>query len=108
MRRCIWLALGLALVMATALPSLAAVATIETTAPLWDHRDESVNAALHAALQAAVVGAAAMGLPWIRISRALILEDAVAVKIFATDEDPATDTDDEGPGLDSESSVDVF
>jgi hypothetical protein len=89
-------------------PSAAAVATIVTTAPLSDHREPSVNAALHAALKAAVVGAAAMGLTWVRISRAVVLEDAVAVKIFATDTAPEPGAEEDGPDPNGGSSADVL
>ncbi len=88
MRRLSWVVLGLAVVLATASPSAATVATIATTAPLQDHEEQSVNAALQAALKAAVAGAMAMGLPWVRMSRALVLKDAVAVQILASDTNP--------------------
>ncbi len=99
MRRFSWVVLGLALVLATASPSAATVATIATTAPLQDHEEQTVNAALQTALKAAVTGAMAMGLPWVRMGRALVLEDAVAVQILATDTDPdaVTGQDERGP-----------
>jgi len=101
MRRLSWLSLGLLLIVAPASPSAATVATIATTAPLGDHQEQSVNTAPRMALKAAVAGATAMGLPWVRISRALVLEDAVAVRIFATDENPEPDTGEEIPDHDN-------
>jgi hypothetical protein len=107
MRRFRWLALGLLLAVVPAAPSAATVATIATTAPLEDHQEQSVNAALRAALKAAFTGAAAMGLPWVQISRALVLDDAVAVQILATDENPEPGTGEEGPDPDSGSGADA-
>ncbi len=102
MRRFSWVVLGLAVILATASPSAATVATIATTAPLQDHEEQSVNAALQTALKAAVTGAMAMGLRWVRMSHALVLEDAVAVQIVATDTDPdaGTGQDQGGPDAD--------
>lgn len=102
MRRFSWVVLGLAVVLATASPSAATVATIATTAPLQDHEEQSVNAALQTALKAAVTGAMAMGLPWVQMSHALVLEDAVAVQILATDTDPDAGTGQDERGPDTE------
>ena len=107
MRRFSWLGLAVPLIVAPASPSAATVATIATTAPLEDHRDQSVNAAFRAALKAAVAGATAMGLPWVRISRAFVLDDAVAVQILATDENLEPGTGEEAPDSDNESDADV-
>ena len=106
MRRFQWFALGLLLSAGPAAPSDATVATIATTTPLEDHQEQSVNAALLAAVQTAVAGAAAMGLPWVQISRALVLDDAVAVQILATDEDPELDTGEDAPDPESRSEAD--
>jgi hypothetical protein len=105
MRRFRWLALALLLIVVPAAPSAATVATIVMTAPLEDHDEQSVTAALRAAVQAAVAGAAAMGLPWVQISQALVLDDAVAVQIVATDEDLEPDTGEDAP--DPESGADA-
>ena len=56
---------------------------------------------------AAVAGATAMGLPWVRISQALVLEDSVAVQIFATDGNPGPNTEDEAPAPDRGSDADA-
>ena len=105
MRRFSCLVLGLVVFFATVSPGAATVATIATTAPLEDHQEQSV--ALRAALKAAVAGAQAMGLAWIQISRALVLDDAVAVQILATDEDPGPNTEDEAPAPDRGSDADA-
>jgi len=97
MRRVRRFALGLLLILVSAAPSAATVATIATTTPLENHADQAVNAALRAALKKAVAGAAAIGLRWFRISQALVLDDAVTVQIVATDENPAPDTGEKGP-----------
>jgi hypothetical protein len=108
MRRMSWLPLGLLAIAVLASPSAATVATIATTTPLEDHQEQSVNTALRTALKAAVAGATAMGLPWVRISRAIVLEDAVAIQIFATDENPEPGTEEETPDPDSGSGADVL
>ena len=48
-----------------------------------------------------------MGLPWVRISQALVLEDSVAVQIFATDGNPGPNTEDEAPAPDRGSDADA-
>jgi hypothetical protein len=68
------------------------VVTIETTSPLKDHAEESIRVSIEAAVRDAVTSAIAIGLPWIRMGRALVLEDAVMVQILATDTDPETGT----------------
>lgn len=69
-------------------PVWARVATIETTAPLRDHAEQSVDAALQDAVETALRGAVAMGLSWVKINRALVLENMVTVQLLATDRDP--------------------
>jgi len=88
MRRFSWLALALLLVLGVASPAVARLATIETTAPLQDHAEQSIKTAFKEALQTAVRGAVAMGLSWVKISRALVLQDIVTVQILATDTKP--------------------
>ena len=85
---------ALLLVLGMASPGLARVAAIETTAPLSDHAEQSVRAALEEAVNTAVKGAVAMGLRWFKISKALVLEDLVTVQILATD----TASEPEGEG----------
>ena len=79
---------ALLLVLGVASPCLARVAAIETTAPLLDHTELSVRAAVEEAVDTAVKGAAAMGLRWYKVSKTLVLEHLVAVQIFATDRAP--------------------
>ena len=88
MKKMGWLrsaAAALLLVLGVASPGLARIAAIETTAPLSDHAEQSVRAALEDAVDTAVKGAVAMVLHWYKISKAVVLEDQVAVRIFATD-----------------------
>jgi len=73
---------------AAASPELARVAAIATTAPLPDHSQQSIDAALEEALSAAMRGAAAMGLRFIRVRQAVVLTDMVSVQILATDTAP--------------------
>lgn len=87
-----WSAAGLALVLALASPSAATVVAIETSAPLEDHAEQSIQAALVAAVEAAITQALAIGLPWVRMHHARVLEDAVTVQILATDTNPETRT----------------
>jgi hypothetical protein len=61
---------------------------IETAAPLKDHAEPSIQAAFKEALQTAMRGAVAMGLPWVKVSRTLVLEDMVTVQLLATDTKP--------------------
>jgi hypothetical protein len=82
------LTLTLLVVLLMVSPAWARVAAIETTAPLQDHAEQSINAALQDALETAMKGALAMGLPWVKISRALVLENVVTVQLLATDTDP--------------------
>jgi hypothetical protein len=92
------------LILGVAWPADSSVARIETTAPLRSHAEESVQAALKEAVDAAVKGAVAMGLPWVHLNRAVVLADAVAVQILATDTAPEAEPEaemDEAPGPDA-------
>jgi hypothetical protein len=89
------------LIITAASPSEAKMATIQTSAPLQDHGEQAVKRAIQEAVKSAVMGAVAMGLPWVRVSRAVVLEDAVAVQIMATDTDPESGTGEEAPGPDN-------
>jgi len=68
--------------------SRARIAVIETTAPLQDRSEQSIETALTEALETALRGATAMGLPWFQIRQALVLAGMVTVQIFATDTEP--------------------
>ncbi len=100
------LALALLFVLLVASPGLARVAAIQTTAPLPDHSDQAIQAAVKEAVQAAVQVAVAIGLPWVHLREALVFNDKVAVRILATSSSAAEEPDDEeikpepGAGLD--------
>jgi hypothetical protein len=84
-------------------------ALIETTAPLTDRSEESVKAAVIAAIDRAVRGASAMGFAWFQLRDAQVSEDEVTVQILATDEEPAkpeqADPDSSGPPRDGDDAV---
>ena len=80
--------LSVLVVLTLALPAFARIAAIETSAPLSDHSDEAIEAALTQAVVVAVRGAVAMGLPWVRVRQAVVVEDVVTVQIVATDTEP--------------------
>lgn len=82
------LAIALLLVLSVASSALARVAAIETTAPLQDYSEQSIEVAVAQAIQTAVRGAVAMGLPWVHLRRAWVIGDTVAVQILATDTEP--------------------
>ncbi len=88
MRSLAYLAAVLALLLLGPSPALARVAMIETAAPIKDQSQDSVKAALKEAVDTAAKGAVAMGLPWVQIQDARVLEDAVAIQVLATDEPP--------------------
>jgi hypothetical protein len=71
------------LLWATLWPAVAAMATIETVQALDDESDESVKAAIERALEAAVRGAVAMGLPRVELRGARVLRGMVTVQILA-------------------------
>ena len=81
--------LGLFLgLLAAPASGIAQLASIETMAPLEDHSDEAVEKAVKQAVGAAVRGALAMGLPWVRLERAVVHESMVTVHLLATAQDP--------------------
>jgi hypothetical protein len=96
-----WLLFGALLILAPASPSAAVVVEIEKTAPVRDHTEVALRAALEAAVAAAITEAVAMGLPWVRMSHARFPETAVAVRILATDADPAAETQEDARGPDT-------
>jgi hypothetical protein len=94
--------LALGLLVCSGQPSASAGgALIETTAPLADRSEESVKAAVIAAIDKAVRGAAAMGFAWFQLHDAQISGNEVAIQILAGDEDPAP-VDEADPGAESE------
>jgi hypothetical protein len=78
-------AVAVALIGVTASPALAGMAAIETAAPLADQSDDSVRAAVSQAVEQAVQGAKAMGLPLVELRGARVLEGAVTVLVIASD-----------------------
>ena len=78
-------------------PAIAAMAAIETVQTVEDESDEGVRAAIERAVQAAVTGAVAMGLPRVELRGARILRGAVAVQIIARDAE-ATEPGEEPAG----------
>ena len=83
--RTLVVALTLLLVVSVASPGLARMAMIETTVAIENHSEQSVKIAIMAAVEAAARGAIAMGLPWIQLRRAFVLDDAVLIQVFASD-----------------------
>lgn len=84
-------------------PALARLASIQTTAPLQDHEDQSIQAAIKDAIETAVKGAAAMGMSWVQLGRTVVLQDMVAVQILASDTKPEGEaTAPEDPGTEPE------
>lgn len=81
------LALALGLLMLAVAPALAGgMAAIETSAPLRDHSEESIATAFQSAIETALRGAAAMGLPAVHLLRAFVLDDRVSIQVLATPE----------------------
>lgn len=93
-------ALALGLFLCGGSPAGAGGALIETTAPLADRSEESVKAAVIAAIDKAVRGASAMGFAWFQLRDAQVTEHEVAVQILATDEEPSAteEVDPRAPG----------
>lgn len=83
---------------APAPPGPARVAAIETTAPLQDHSEASIKAAIKVAAATAVRGALAMGLPRIQFLQALVHTDMVSVQILATDTEAGGERVEPEPG----------
>jgi len=87
------IAIGIVAVAMVAPPALAGMAAIETTAALPDQSEASVKAAVDQAVNTAMQGAKAMGLPRVELRGARVLPGAVTVLIIArdTDKDPVED-----------------
>jgi hypothetical protein len=88
MRSLGYLAGALMMVMLLASSTLARVAMIETAAPIKNHTEDAVKAAIQEAVDTAAKGAVAMGLPWVQLRDAEVLEDTIAIQVVATDEAP--------------------
>jgi hypothetical protein len=85
--------------------ALAGEALIETTAPLADRSEESIQAAVTAAIDKAVRGASAMGFAWVQLRDAQVFGNEVAIQILATDEDPRQ-VDEVAPGAEPDTTDD--
>jgi hypothetical protein len=87
------------LTLPTAAPAQAQGAAIETTAPLADKSETSINAALDSALESAVRGAAAMGLTRVELLSVYVGDSFVAVKVIAAAQPPDSEgTTERAPG----------
>lgn len=93
-----WTSLVAASLLAAALvtPAWARTVRIETTVPLVDHSEATLNLAMQQAVETTVQGATAMGLSWIWVDGARLLSDSLVVRMIATDDEP----DDEDGALD--------
>ena len=84
---------ALALVCVSAARTEAAMAAIETTAAIEDQSDEGIKAAVERAVESAVRGAVAMGLPHVELRSARVLPGLVTVRILARDAAPEPEDD---------------
>jgi hypothetical protein len=99
--------LAFGLLVCSGQPSaLADGALIQTTAPLADRSEESVKAAVTAAIGKAMRGASAMGFAWVELRDAQLSGNEVVVQILATDEDP-DQLDEIAPGAEPDASGDA-
>jgi hypothetical protein len=64
------------------------VAVIETTVPLVDSSQKSIDTALGSAIDSAVRGAKAMGLGWVALRHAYVRDGYVGVQVVAATEAP--------------------
>jgi hypothetical protein len=67
-------------------PAFAKMAAIQTAVSLDDQSQTSIQAAAEQAVETAVRGAVAMGLPKVQLHRAVVVNNMVVVQILATDE----------------------
>jgi hypothetical protein len=87
-------AVAVTLLWATPRSAVAAMATIETVQALDDESDEAVRAAIERAVQAAVRGAVAMGLPRVELRGARVVRGTVTVQVLAREAEPEGPQDD--------------
>ena len=78
-------AVALLLVLSSTAPVFAGMAMIETAAPLGERSNEGVKSAVVMAVENAVRGAKAMGLPRVALNGVRVLPSMVVVRILATD-----------------------
>jgi hypothetical protein len=101
------IAAGLLAWLALAATAEARSADIQTTAPLADHSDGAIQAAVTQALRIAIRGAIAMGFSHVALRNAVVLEDAVAVQIVAADREPLALPNDEDEANDDDAHDDA-
>ncbi len=82
--------LALLIGLAAVSPAFARVVVMQTSAALENHTEPAIERA-----DVALDGAVAMGLSWMRVDRARVLDDAVVVWVVASDEE-MDDPDDAG------------
>jgi hypothetical protein len=80
------LAIPLLAIVSLATPSFAKMAAIQTAVPVEDQSQSSIQTAAEQAVETAVRGAIAMGLPKVQLHRAVVVSNMVVVQILATDE----------------------
>ncbi len=92
-----------ALLLATSVVAQAAntppgrAAAIQSVAPLQDHSEQSVTTAIKEAVVVAAQKARTMGLSWVQVREAYVLEDKVVVLVLATDTEPGEEEDERAP-----------
>jgi hypothetical protein len=86
--RAVSILLVLGLILAAALPAVAAVVLVTAAAPLEDETEQSVQEALDLAVGIAVRDAVQMGLRPVRLTDAQVWGNQVVVEILATDVQP--------------------
>ncbi len=90
-------ALVVSLLLSAASPCAAYTVRIESTAPLADHSEATVKAAIMQAILTAARGAMDNGFPWVALGEVRVLEKEVSIELFATDENPDGGADGAAP-----------
>ncbi len=78
-------------------PGAGRAAAIKSVAPLQDHSEQSVTTAIKEAVGVAAQKARTMGLSWVQVREAYVLEDKVVVLVLATDTEPGEEEDERAP-----------
>jgi hypothetical protein len=84
LRRLVFFQLLLGLALAS--PVWARTVSIQAAVPLPDSSDVEFKRALHSAVETCVRGAVAMGLSWIRLEHAAVVEKELVVEMVGSDE----------------------
>lgn len=101
LRRLVFLQLLLGLTLAPPVWAARTV-SIQASVPLPDASDAEFHRALHSAVETCVRGAVAMGLSWIRLQHAAVVEKQLIVEMIGSDEADGAPSD-HGDGPDSNS-----